>query len=106
MLEDWILDSIESTNALSLMHFERIITFFSYNFFVMCTYLTNTGPFHFPYLESLRLAEHWIKELDIQQASEHNPWRRQTSDITHNLCQDKKQSREMRKNLSLKQFKI
>ncbi len=57
----------------------------------MYSYLTNTRSFHFPYPESLRLAEHWIKELDMEQASEHNPWRRHTTDITPNLWQDKKQ---------------
>jgi hypothetical protein len=70
----------------------------------MYSYLTNTGSFHFPYPESLRLAEHWFKELDMEQASEHNPWRRQTTDIIPNLWQDKKQ--QMKKYLSFKQFEI
>jgi len=60
----------------------------------MYSYLTNTGSFHFPYPESLRLAEHWFKELDMEQASEHNPWRRQTTDIIPNLWQNKKQQRD------------
>ncbi len=87
------------------MYFKTILRCFSYYLFVMYSYLTNTGSFHFPYPESLRLAEHWIKELDMEQAS--NTIHGEDTPLTSPLISDRtKNSREMKKYLSSKQFEI